>query len=197
MDASESSAAAAAAAVPCSNPLLERSPLPFEFPQFDKIKDEHFKPAFEAAMEQHRQEIAAIANSAEPPTFDNTLVALERSGVLLSRISRVFSSLTWCNTNDFLQALDVEMSPKLTAHSDGLFLNEKLFQRVQSLHDARDTLVRRAPLLVGSRWGGNWLVLCGCARVCVSVCVSVCVCVCLCVSLALSEPHLSSPLPPR
>lgn len=124
-----------------TNPLLEKSPLPFEFPQFDKIKNEHFAPAFEAAMKEHSDEILAIANNeSEEPTFENTVAALDECGQKLARIHMIFSNLNSCNTNDELQKLDVEISPKLQAHKDSMFLNAKLFKKVQALYEKRDTL---------------------------------------------------------
>lgn len=123
-----------------TNPLLENSPLPFGFPQFDKIKNEHFAPAFEIAMKEHSDEIAAITNNDAEPTFENTVVALDDSGDKLTRIASIFSNLNSCNTNDELQKLDLEISPKLTAHKDAMFLNEKLFKRIQAIYAKKDTL---------------------------------------------------------
>jgi peptidyl-dipeptidase Dcp len=130
----------AAAALPASNPLAATSTLPFQFPAFDKIKDEHFKPAYAAGMHEHLGEIAAIANSKEAPTFENTIVAMEKSGLLLTRVATIFSSLQGANTNDTLDAIDREMSPKLAAHNDAIYLNDKLFQRVKALFDKRASL---------------------------------------------------------
>lgn len=122
------------------NPLFEKSPLPLQFPQFDKIKDSHFAPAFDRGMAEHLKEIQAIADSAEPATFDNTILAMERSGQLLTRASRVFFNLTSANTNDALDKVDEEYSPKFAAHYDSIYLNDKLFQRIQALYDQRDKL---------------------------------------------------------
>ena len=123
-----------------ANPLLTASPLPLGYPQFDKIKDEHFAPAFALGMSEELAEVAAIANQTAPATFDNTLVALERSGQLLARVNRIFSNLNGCNTNPVLQAIEKDLAPKLAAHRDAILLNTKLFARVQSLHTARATL---------------------------------------------------------
>jgi peptidyl-dipeptidase Dcp len=133
-------AAAATAAVQAGNPFFKLSPLPFHYPQFDLIKDEHFAPAFAEGMAQNLKEIEAIANSAKPATFENTIVAMERSGQLLTRVSTTFSNLQGANTNSKLDEIDTEMSPKLAAHSDAIFLNAKLYARVKSLYDKRAKL---------------------------------------------------------
>lgn len=131
---------ASAAPLPASNPLAAPSTLTFQYPLFDKIKDEHFKPAYAAGMEEHLKEIDAIANSKEAPTFDNTIVAMEKTGQLLTRVGTIFSALQGANTNDKLDAIDREMSPKLAAHNDAIYLNDKLFQRVKALYDQRASL---------------------------------------------------------
>ncbi len=122
------------------NPLLAESSLPYHVPPFDKIKDEHFAPAIEAGMREQLKEVEAVANNSEKPTFDNTIVALERTGRLLDRAQRTFSNLNACNTNPTLQKIDKEMAPKLAAHRDEIFLNPTLFARVQQLYDNRDNL---------------------------------------------------------
>src|SRR5882672_8081605 len=122
------------------NPLLTESSLPYHSPPFDKIKDEHFEPAIEAGMREELEEVESVANNSEKPTFDNTIVALERTGRLLDRAQRTFSNLNACNTNPTLQKIDKEMAPKLAAHRDEIFLNPKLFARVQQLYDNRDHL---------------------------------------------------------
>jgi peptidyl-dipeptidase Dcp len=123
-----------------SNPFAKVSALPFHYPAFDKIKDEHFVPAFEAGMREQLREVAAIANNKAAPTFDNTIVAMERSGQLLYRVATTFSNLQGANTDDQLDAVDREMSPKLAAHHDAVYLNDKLYQRVKALYDKRDSL---------------------------------------------------------
>jgi peptidyl-dipeptidase Dcp len=133
-------APAPAAVLDASNPFAKVSTLPFHYPAFDKIKDEHFKPAFEAGMREHLKEVAAIANNKAAPTFDNTIVAMERAGQLLARVSTTFSNLQGANTNDKLDAIDREMSPKLAAHQDAIYMNDRLWQRVKSLYDKRDAL---------------------------------------------------------
>jgi len=122
------------------NPLAIESALPYHYPSFDKIKDEHFVPAIEAGMREELKEIDPIANSSDKPTFDNTIVALERSGRLLDRAQRTFSNLNACDTNPTRQKIEKEMAPKLSAHRDEIFLNPKLFARVRELYDKRDTL---------------------------------------------------------
>ena len=133
-------AAPAAAPLPSSNPLAAASTLPFEYPVFDKIKDGHYQPAFVAGMRENLKEVATIANNTQAPTFDNTIVALEKSGQLLSRVNAIFSALQSANTNDKLDAIDRDMAPKLAAHSDAIFLNDKLYQRVKALYQQRATL---------------------------------------------------------
>jgi peptidyl-dipeptidase Dcp len=130
----------APAALDASNPFAKVSTLPFHYPAFDKIKDEHFKPAFDAGMRVHLLEIDAIAANHAAPTFENTIVAMERSGQLLTRVSTTFSNLQGANTNDNLDAIDREMSPKLAAHQDAIYMNDKLWKRVKSLYDKRDNL---------------------------------------------------------
>jgi peptidyl-dipeptidase Dcp len=135
-----SAAPAAGPALDPSNPFAKVSTLPFHYPAFDKIKDEHFLPAFDAGMREQLREVAAIANNKAAPTFDNTIVAMERSGQLLYRVATTFSNLQTANTDDQLDAVDREMSPKLAAHHDAIYLNDKLYQRVKALYDKRDSL---------------------------------------------------------
>ncbi|QGZ40214.1 peptidyl-dipeptidase Dcp [Pseudoduganella flava] len=123
-----------------ANPLITVSPLPFHYPQFDQIRDEHFPPAFQAGMDAHLKEIAVIANNPQPATFENTIVAMEKSGVLLHRVATTFSNLQTANTNDKLDEIDRDMSPKLAAHSDTIHMNAKLFKRVETLYGKRDKL---------------------------------------------------------
>jgi peptidyl-dipeptidase Dcp len=123
-----------------TNPLLTPSPLPFQAPPFDKIKDSDFAPAFEEGMRQHAAEVEQIANDPAPPTFGNTMVALERSGQTLSRVYMVFNAISSANTNDVLQNLQEEIAPKLSAHQDAIYMNATLFARVKKLYDSRTTL---------------------------------------------------------
>src|SRR5438105_1209611 len=122
------------------NPLLTESSLPYHIPAFDKIKDEHFAPAIEEGMNQQLKEVETVANNSEKPTFDNTIVALERTGRLLDRAERTFENLNACNTNPEMQKIEKEMAPKLSAHRDAIHLNGKLFARIQGLYDNRDNL---------------------------------------------------------
>src|SRR5213596_2234909 len=122
------------------NPLLTESSLPYHVPPFDRIKDEHFAPAIEAGMRDQLKEVEVVANNSEKPTFENTVVALERTGRLLDRAERTFSNLNACNTNPTLQKIETEMSPKLSAHRDAIHLNGKLFARIKELYDNRDKL---------------------------------------------------------
>ncbi len=122
------------------NPLMTESALPYHYPAFDKLKDEHFVPAIEAGMRDQLKEIEPIANNSEKPTFDNTIVALERTGRLLDGAERIFSNLNACDTNPTRQKIDKELAPKLAAHHDEIFLNPKLFARVQALYEQRDKL---------------------------------------------------------
>jgi peptidyl-dipeptidase Dcp len=125
---------------PRVNPLMEKSALPFQAPAFDKIQDGDFQPALEAGMNARLGEIEAIADNPAAPTFDNTIVALEKSGQLLERVQRVFFALVAANTNDTLQKVQEEVAPKLAANSDAVFLNPKLFARVAAVYDRRDSL---------------------------------------------------------
>lgn len=122
------------------NPLFSESALPYHMPPFDQIKDSHYAPAFEKGMADELKEVEKIANNKEKPTFENTIVALERSGELLGRVQRIFSNLAGANTNPELQKIEKEMSPKLAAHQDAIHLNGPLFARVESLYNDRDQL---------------------------------------------------------
>lgn len=123
-----------------SNPLLQASTLPYQAPAFDKIKDSDFEPAIEQGMKEQQAEMQKIAENPETPTFENTLVAMEKSGQLLSRVSMVFNVLTGANTNDTLQKIQEEVAPKLAAHQDAIYLNSKLFKRVDALYQKRNEL---------------------------------------------------------
>lgn len=123
-----------------NNPLLKESSLPYHFPPFDRIKDEHYTAAFELGMVGQLQEIAAIADNPAPATFENTIVAMERSGDLLSRVRRIFFNLNGTLTNPNMQKVEKEIAPKLSAHSDAIRLNPALFARVQALYEKRESL---------------------------------------------------------
>ncbi|MES2693259.1 MAG: M3 family metallopeptidase, partial [Verrucomicrobiota bacterium] len=116
------------------NPLLATSPLPFGYPPFDRIRDEHYRPAFEQGMAEHLREIDGIAHNASAVTFANTIVALERAGLLLGRVQRTFDNLAAAHTNDTLRAIEKEMAPRIAAHTDALRLNPALFARIEGLH---------------------------------------------------------------
>src|SRR5438046_919490 len=122
------------------NPLLAESTLSYHAPPFDKIKDEHFVPAIDAGMREQLKEVDAIAASSEKPSFDNTVVALERTGRLLDRAERTFSNLNAADTNPTRQKIETEIAPKLSAHRDTIHLNGKLFARIQELYSNRDNL---------------------------------------------------------
>jgi peptidyl-dipeptidase Dcp len=125
---------------PAANPFFEKSPLPYQAPPFDRIKDSDFQPAIEEGMTRELAEMQAIANNPEAPTFANTVEAMERSGDLLRRVQRVFGGMTQSNTNPALQKIQSAMAPKLAAHRDAIYLDPKLFARIKSLYDRRDTL---------------------------------------------------------
>ena len=122
------------------NPFFETWTTPFGLPPFDRIRPEHFPPAFDRAMATHGAEIAAVTVSAVAPTFANTIEALERSGRLLDRVSRVFSNLDSSNTNAALEAIARDYAPKLAQHQTKILLDEGLFARIADLHARRDTL---------------------------------------------------------
>ncbi|HUA80630.1 MAG TPA: peptidyl-dipeptidase Dcp [Dyella sp.] len=131
---------AAVAEAQASNPFFTVSTLPYQAPPFDKIKDNDYQPAIEEGMKQQLDEVQKIADNPEPPTFENTYVALEKSGVLLNRVMAVFNGVTSANTNDALQKVQEDEAPKLAAHQDAIHLNSKLFQRIQAVYDQRDSL---------------------------------------------------------
>lgn len=122
------------------NPFLSVSLLPYQAPRFDVIEDGHYRPAFDAGLRQKREQIAAIAGNNAPATFDNTFVALEKSGELLGRVTSIFFAMTAAHTNDTLQRLDEQFSAELAELSDDLYLNEALFARVDALWQQRETL---------------------------------------------------------
>ena len=123
-----------------NNPFAAPSTLPFELPPFDRIHDADYRPAFEAGMAEQLREIAAIAHNKAPPTFENTIVALERAGRLLARVDTTFSNLNGCNTDPDMQQIDTEMAPRLTAQRDAIRLDAALWSRVDALYRARESL---------------------------------------------------------
>ncbi|MEO1370042.1 MAG: peptidase M3, partial [Acidobacteriota bacterium] len=122
------------------NPLLADWNTPFGAPPLDAIQQDHFLPAFEAAMAAHTAEVEAIASNPEPPNFDNTLLAMQQAGSTLGRISRVFSNLASSASNDEIRAIQREISPRLAAHGASITLNPELFTRIDSLYQKRGEL---------------------------------------------------------
>ncbi len=140
-------AASAAAQTPAptavygpNNPFYAPSTLPFQAPPFDKIKDSDYQPAIDAGMATQINEVEAIANDSAPPSFENTIVALERTGQLLTRVMAVFNCVTGANINDALQTVQAYEAPRLAAHQDAIYLNAKLFARVKAVYDLRASL---------------------------------------------------------
>lgn len=123
-----------------TNPLLEQPNTPFGVPAFDKVKIEHYLPAFEEAIRQNKAEIDAIVNNEDAPTFENTIVALDRSGLLLDRVTGVFFNVLEADGNDEMNAIAEQVSPMLSELSDGIILNDALFQRVKTVYDEREQL---------------------------------------------------------
>jgi len=130
-----------------TNPFFASSLLPYQAPHFDMIGDSHYRPAFDEAIRQKREEIAAIAGSATAPDFNNTVLALENSGGLLSRVSNIFFAMTSAHTNDYLQQLEEAISTELAALSNDIWLNDALFARVDAVYNARQTMAPDAESL--------------------------------------------------
>ena len=128
------------AQLPSTNPFAAPSPLLYQAPDFTRIHNTDFQPAIEEGMRLQLAEVAAIIHDPAAPTFENTILPLERMGQLLSRVQRVFGALTASNTNDTLQAIQRALAPRLAAHRDAISLNDTLFQRIKSLYDRRDSL---------------------------------------------------------
>ena len=122
------------------NPFYTESSLYMKYPKFGEIKNENYTPAFEKGMADHMAEIDAIAERADSPTLENTIIAMEKSGALLDRVATVFFALISANTNDEMEKIRSEMAPKLSAHSDQILLNGKLFHRVKTIYEQRDQL---------------------------------------------------------
>jgi len=123
-----------------NNPFAAPSTLPFHLPPFDRIHDADYVPAFEAGMAEHLKEVQAIAHDPAAPTFENTLVALEKSGRLLDRVSKVFFNLSGANTDPEMQKIEAQMAPRLAAHRDAILLDPALFARVDALYQKRAQL---------------------------------------------------------
>ena len=122
------------------NPFLGEYQTPFQTPPLDKIREEHYQPAFLAGMKQQQEEIAMIVNNLEAATFENTLAALDYSGELLTKVNNVFYNLHSAHTNDTMQQIAREIAPLLSKHRDDIFLNEKLFQRIKTVYEQQETL---------------------------------------------------------
>jgi peptidyl-dipeptidase Dcp len=122
------------------NPFYSPSTLPFHVPPFDKIKDEDYQPAIEAGMAQDLTEMQAIADNPAPATFENTLAAMEKSGLLLDRVSNAFFGVVGANTNPVLEKVQADVAPKLAATHDAIYLNAKLFARVSAIYQQREAL---------------------------------------------------------
>ena len=120
------------------NPFFSEYTTPFEVPPFDKIKVEHFMPAFEKGMEMHREEVEAILSSDEAPTFENTIVAMDRSGKLLNKVATAFFGLSSANTSPELQEIQMEISPELAKHSDEINLDPRFYDKVQAVYENKD-----------------------------------------------------------
>ena len=117
-----------------SNPFLSEFETPYGTPDFDRIKVEHYEPAFLKGIKQQNEEIKAIVENPDEPTFENTIVALDNSGEILARVSGVFFALTEADTNDEMMALEAKIAPMLSEHSDNIFLNQELYKRVAAVH---------------------------------------------------------------
>ncbi|RZK79077.1 MAG: peptidyl-dipeptidase Dcp [Pedobacter sp.] len=136
-NSTDKQANSASDSIATSNPFLTESKLPYQAPDFTQIKNADFEPAFNEGMKLHLKEIEKIANNTDAPTFENTLVAMERSGALLSRVNNIFSLLSGANTNDTLQKLQEVIAPKLAAHQDAISLNPALFKRIETIYNSR------------------------------------------------------------
>jgi peptidyl-dipeptidase Dcp len=123
-----------------ANPFFEEWETPFGVPPFEKIKEEHYLPAFREGMKQQKLEIKAIINDSDPPSFENTVEAFNRSGKLLTKVANVFNNLTSAHTNSELQKIEAEVKPLLAKHNDDINLNEDLFLRIKPVYDQRDSL---------------------------------------------------------
>src|SRR3712207_3105497 len=123
-----------------TNPFFAPSSLPYGLPPFADIRDEHYEPAFERGMEEQLEELSQITGNSEAPTFENTLVPLERSGQTLARVAHVFFNKSSADSNDFTNDLEERMAPKLAAHEDAIRLNADLYDRIRTLHENAGSL---------------------------------------------------------
>lgn len=135
-----------------NNPFFDISLLPYQAPRFDLIEDSHYRPAFDEALRQKRADIDAIIAQTSPPDFDNTVLALEKSGAMLSRVSSVFFAMTSAHTNDDLQALDEQFSTELAELANDIWLNDTLFSRVERVWQDRAALDAESRRLVEETW---------------------------------------------
>ena len=138
--AASATAGSAGTTATADNPFAHPSTLPFEMPLFDRIRDSDYLPAFTAGMAEQLREVAAIAADPQSATFENTIVALERSGQLLTRVRLTFSNLNDCNTDPQMEQIDAEMAPRLTAHRDAIHLNAALWARIERVYRERASL---------------------------------------------------------
>ena len=122
------------------NPLLSKFDTPFQVPPFDKIDTSNYMPAFEEAMKQHNAEIQAIIDSKEEPNFDNTILAMDKAGLLLTEVSNVFFNLNQANTNENMQAIARKITPMLSTHNDEISMNPKLFEKIKKVYDKRNDM---------------------------------------------------------
>lgn len=134
------------------NPFFSVSTLPYQTPPFDQIEEQDFLPALQAGIEEKRQEIEAIALNSDAPSFFNTYEALERSGQLLNRVNLVFSAMTSAHTSPYLQQVDEEIAPQLTALNDDIMLNRPLFSRLDAVYLQRAKLDAESKRLVEVIW---------------------------------------------
>ncbi|HCE54212.1 MAG TPA: dipeptidyl carboxypeptidase II, partial [Lutibacter sp.] len=123
-----------------NNPFLKESKLPYFAPDFTKIQNKHFKPALVEAMKQQSDAVNAIVKNTQKTTFDNTILALEKSGEMLDRVNNVFKSLTAAHTNDTLKKVETEIAPLAAKHYDEIYLNDKLFAKVKDIYTNRGNL---------------------------------------------------------
>jgi peptidyl-dipeptidase Dcp len=136
----DTSATAQTATFGPDNPFYSPSTLPFHAPPFDRIRDSDYQPAIEAGIAEQEQEMDRIADNPASPTFENTLVAMEKTGKLLHRAQAAFDAVTGANTNPYLQNVQRELAPKIAAHHDAIYLNQKLFARVRAIYDKRESV---------------------------------------------------------
>ena len=148
------------AQLPSTNPFAAPSPLLYQAPDFTRIRNADFQPAIEEGMRQQLREVSAVIHDPAAPTFENTILPLERGGQLLSRVQRVFGALTSSNTNDTLQAIQRTLAPRLAAHRDAISLNDTLFQRIRSLYAERQCTTRSSSAGRANTTSATWTWCC-------------------------------------